>query len=126
MQTSRTQPRYGNVKRHVHADGTVLDSGREFVRYKELILLQLAGEIADLRVHPRFVIEFVGRPVLLRSRRYPGGRKLTYVADFEYLDTNTCKRVIEDVKMASGHRTEVYKIKKALMEHMGHKIVETT
>jgi len=32
--------------------------------------------------------------------------------------------VIEDVKMQSGHRTEVYKIKKALMEAMGHTIEE--
>ena len=33
-------------------------------------------------------------------------------------------QVIEDVKMQSGHRTEIYKIKRALMDAMGHPITE--
>lgn len=117
--------RFSNVERVRHPDGTWLDSGRELRRYEELKLLEHAGEIEELQVHPKFVIAFEGRPVRMRSTRYPNGRKLTYSADFQYFDTRTEVAIIEDVKMASGHRTDKYKIKKALMEHMGYKILES-
>lgn len=116
--------RYGNIKRHVHQDGTVLDSKREYQRYCELLLLERAGEIRDIFVHPRYPITIGGIDIKIRSKRYPGGRVLTYVADFVYYDFKRRKDVIEDVKMRSGHRTEVYKIKRALMEAMGHEISE--
>jgi len=116
--------RYGNIKRHQHPDGTVLDSKREYVRYCELLLLQRAGEIASLTVHPRFPIEVGGIPIMIKSKRYHKGRQLTYVADFTYRDTRDDCFVIEDVKMQSGHRTEVYKIKRALMDAMGQPVTE--
>jgi hypothetical protein len=120
--------RYGNVRKHVHQDGTKLDSGRELKRYAELLLLQRAGEICGLTVHPRFPITIAGTPILLKSSRYPNGRHLTYVADFSYFPgkVEDCKlgMVIEDVKMQSGHRTEIYKIKRALMDAMGKPITE--
>jgi hypothetical protein len=114
--------RYGNVRK-VKIDGHTFDSGREAQRYLELKLLQKARKVTGLVVHPRIPIIFGGRPVLLRSRGYPNGRRLTYVADFEYLTAGQV--VIEDVKMQSGFRTEIYKIKRALVEHMGIKILET-
>jgi hypothetical protein len=85
--------RYGNVRKHVHQDGTKLDSGRELKRYAELLLLQRAGEIC--------------------FSYFPG-------------KVEDCKlgMVIEDVKMQSGHRTEIYKIKRALMDAMGKPITE--
>ena len=63
---------------------------------------------------------------------------MIYEADFSYFEwtevsidrphgTTTARkaeRVIEDVKMQSGFRTEVYKIKRALMRAMGHVIRE--
>ncbi len=122
--------RYANIKKHQHSDGTVLDSKRELYRYADLLLLQRAGEICGLKVHPRYPITIAGVPILLKSSRYPNGRHLTYVADFSYfpgkvgeLDV-TDILVIEDVKMQSGHRTEIYKIKRALMDAMGHPITE--
>jgi len=126
----RRRGRYGNVKRYVAADGTKLDSGREYKRYQDLLLLERAGEISKLEVHPRYKIVIGGVPVMMKSTRYPNGRHLTYVADFTYLLVSgvgadkEAERVIEDVKMQSGHRTEVYKIKRALMDAMGLTITE--
>jgi len=112
----------------VHADGTKFDSKREMARYGELLLLQKAGEICGLKVHPRFNIIIGSVPVLMKSTRYPNGRQIVYVADFSYfigaLDDIGKRFVIEDVKMQSGHRTEVYKLKRALMDAMGRIITE--
>lgn len=117
--------RYANIKKHQHPDGTKLDSGRELTRYCELLLLQRAGEITDLEVHPRYPITIAGVPIMIKSKRYHQGRHLTYVADFTYLNKPPLgERVIEDVKMQSGFRTEIYKIKRALMDAMGHPITE--
>lgn len=136
--TKSHRSRYANVKRHVHPDGTKLDSGRELRRYCDLLLLQKAGEIFGLRVHPRYPITIADVPILIKSKGYPNGRHLTYVADFSYIQWDKTvmessdgtltghegERVIEDVKMESGFRTEIYKIKRALMEAMGRKITE--
>ncbi|KPK74209.1 MAG: hypothetical protein AMJ84_00005 [Acidithiobacillales bacterium SM23_46] len=120
----RKPDRYQNIEKHKHPDGTVCDSKRELKRYEELLLMQRAGVIRDLTVHPRYAITIGGTPIKIRSAGYPNGRHLTYVADFEYHDLERSKLVIEDVKMQSGFRTEVYKIKKALMEAMGYAITE--
>jgi hypothetical protein len=120
----RKPNRYGsNIKRWKHPDGTTLDSKREYMRYGALLLLFYAGEIEELDVHPRIPICIGGVQVLMRSAGYPNGRKLTYVGDFRYIDIDK-KHGIEDVKMQSGHRTEVYKIKRALVEAMGLHITE--
>jgi len=120
--------RYSNVQKHQHPDGTKLDSGREYLRYTELLLLQRAGEICGLKVHPRFPITIAGVPILIKSKGYPNGWHLTYVGDFSYFPgkVEDCQlgMVIEDVKMQSGFRTEIYKIKRALMEAMGRPITE--
>jgi len=117
--------RYGNKIKKPIVDGYKFDSRHEAARYQELKLLFLSGEIESLKLHPRYPIKIGGVPVLLRSERYPNGRSLTYVADFSYVDLRLDEVVIEDVKMQSGHRTEVYKIKRALMEAMGYRITET-
>ncbi len=115
--------RYGNIKKHVHTDGTKLDSKREYNRYCELLLLAKAGEISDLKVHPSYPIIIGGVPVRIISKRYSTlGRQMLYIADFSYTEND--KQTIEDTKMQSGHRTEVYKIKRALMRAMGYKIIE--
>ena len=99
-----------------------LDSKAEAKRYGELLLLEKAGEIINLKVHPRYALSIAGITLKSRSQRYPNGRVLYYVADFSY--TEYGRQVIEDVKMASGHRTETYRLKKAIMEAMGHTITE--
>ena len=125
---TRSKGRYGNVSKPVH-DGIRFDSKREMLRYMDLRLLEKAGEICGLKVHPRFNIIIGSVPVLMKSARYPNGRQMVYVADFCYFPRKPedlqLGLVIEDVKMESGHRTEVYKIKRALMDAMGYTITET-
>ena len=97
-----------------------MDSKRELKRYEELKLLERAGQIICLEAHPRFPVTIGGVEI-----RYPSGRQMVYVADFRYTDVATATEIIEDVKMGSGHLTEVYKIKRALMLAMGLTITET-
>jgi hypothetical protein len=109
--------------RKVTIGGYTFDSQAEARRYQQLLLLQSAGEIFDLEVHPVFVL-------------LPGFKsgwkmisKLKYEADFrysEYLDppdqqpttkfiprksTRRSKRVVEDVK---GAKTAEFKVKEKL------------
>lgn len=109
----------GNVK--VVIDGITFDSKREGRHYQQLKLAEKAGKIRDLKLQVGFVIEFEGRPVLMKSNHYKNGRKLRYVADFVYTDCSTGLQMIIDSK---GERKDVYKIKKALMEHMGYTVTE--
>ena len=118
-----TGGRFGNIKR-VKVDGHTFDSGTEAQRYQVLKKRQAKGSITSLKIHPRIPIIVNDGPVLLRSQRYKNGRRMTYVADFSYWDVAEAQIIIEDVKMASGYRTEVYKIKRALVEAMGLEIVE--
>ena len=113
----RRRSRYGNVKRH-KVDGHTFDSKHEMARYFELKLLLRGRAISDLEVHPRIKIEIGGVPVM-----YDCGRQMAYIPDFRYTGM-AGETIIEDVKMQSGHRTEVYKIKKALVAAMGIEIVE--
>ena len=111
--------RFGNIKRHMF-NGLVFDSKREMKRYQELDLLQRAGEITELVCQPRIKIVIGGVPI-----KYASGRTMEYRADFKYYDTRAKRIIYEDVKMSSGFRTEVYKIKKALVKAMGIDILET-
>ena len=128
---SRGKGRYGNVKKPV-IDNVRFDSMREGARYIELKLLLAGGEIRDLQLQPQYPIEIGGIKIMLRSKRYhKNGRQMVYIADFTYLERDPSKPrpwsgayIIEDVKMQSGHRDKVYRIKRALMEAMGHQIRE--
>jgi hypothetical protein len=119
----RRRSRYPNVKRTM-VDGHRFASRHEADRYLELKLLESAGLVRHIKLQPRFPIKLGTAEVLIRSDGYPNGRRLTYVADFRYFDVDLDRFIIEDVKMQSRHRTEVYKIKRALVEAMGITIVE--
>lgn len=117
--------RYGsNIKRHPAPDGTLLDSNRELRRYMELRLLEKGKAIKDLEIHPRIPIEIGGVPIKYITHNGRGRRQMFYVSDFRYYDLEHGKRVLEDVKMQSGHRTEVYRMKRALVHAMGITITE--
>jgi hypothetical protein len=118
--------RYGNVKK-IEEDGHRFDSKREYLRYLDLKLLLRAGEIKHLEVHPEFPITIGGVPIMVSSNQHQKwDRHLTYEADFKYAEKQGAwwPVVIEDVKMQSGHRTGIYKIKRALMRAMGYDIRE--
>lgn len=112
-QTPPAKPKrskYGAVKTEVN--GITFASKHEASRYKELRLLEQAGEITNLRLQVPYIL-------------FPEdehGRALKYIADFVYND-DTGALVVEDAK---GHPTDVYKIKRRLMAELkGIKIKET-
>lgn len=109
--------KYKNLKTTV--DGIVFDSKKEAARYQDLRLLERAGEIQDLRCQVPF--ELV--PAQRDAKGKLVERPVKYLADFVYQDCATGERVVEDVK---GYRTDVYKIKRRLMNHLyGIDIKET-
>jgi len=121
----RNKGRYGNVQK-ITEDGIRFDSKREYLRYLDLKLLERAGEICELEVHPKYPITIAGVKIMVSSNQHnKWDRHLSYEADFRYRPTKPpYELVIEDVKMQSGHRTGVYKLKRALMRAMGHEIKE--
>jgi len=93
--------KYRNVKTEV--DGIKFASKREAVRYSQLKLLEKAGEIARLKLQPRYPLTVGGLHVC------------TYVADFEYAVSAgggyTTETVTEDAK---GVKTAAFVIKAKL------------
>lgn len=120
---SRYQWNYGRSRnkyrnRKVEADGVVFDSVKEARRWRELTLLQSAGEISDLERQVKFeLIPAQHEPDRTGKR---GGtikgklleRKVEYIADFVYTDVKTGQRIVEDTK---GVKTKDYIIKRKLM-----------
>lgn len=124
--------KYGNKKIHDLKSDQVFDSKKEYSRWKELSLLERAGEITNLQRQVQFI--------LLPEQRAPGTetykkgprkgqvkpgpvleRKITYIADFMYFENG--EPVVEDVK---GLRTKEYVIKRKLMLYTyGIRIKET-
>lgn len=96
--------KYHNKK--VQVDMYVFDSIAESKRYKELKLLEQAGEISKLELQPRFLLQEGFRK---NGKTF---RKIEYIADFQYIENG--RLVIEDVK---GKETEVFKLKRKLFEH---------
>lgn len=96
-----------NSKKTV-VDGQKFDSKKEANRYKELRLLEKAGEIKDLRTQVKFKLipaqrdEATGKVI---------ERECSYKADFVYYEEDG-ETVVEDVK---GFRTKDYIIKRKLM-----------
>ena len=110
-----SKSKFGNRK--VHVGGETFDSEFEYKRWRELCILQAAGQITDLQRQVKFV--------LIPQQREPdtigprGGvhqgkvieQECAYVADFVYRD-DTGETVVEDAK---GFRTDDYVIKRKLM-----------
>lgn len=92
-------------------DNINFDSIAESNRYQELKLLEMAGQIKGLMVHPRFIIWQHGKD------------KIVYEADFIYYENG--KQVTEDVK---GVETPVFKLKakmfRAMFPEMDFRIVK--
>jgi hypothetical protein len=97
--------KYRNKK--VQVDMYVFDSIAESVRYKELKLLERAGEISELTLQPRFLLQEAFRK---NGKSY---RKIEYIADFMYLLNG--KYIVEDVK---GIQTDVFKLKHKIFEKL--------
>jgi hypothetical protein len=90
--------------RPVVVDGIRFASEREGRRYSELKLMERAGEIANLRLQPRYQL------------RVGGVLVTTYVGDFSFderIAEGVWKPVTEDAK---GVETDVFKIKRKLLK----------
>ena len=94
--------KYGNNK--ININGLTFDSQKEYLRYRELKLLELAGEITDLETQKEFLL----------IPRQVGERKVTYKADFCY-KTKDGETIVEDVKSTATKKDKVYIIKRKLM-----------
>lgn len=105
--TKPKRSKYGNRK--VERHGILFDSIKEADRYDELLLLQKAGEIANLECQPKLLLYSGNTPV-----RGDTGRHMSYVADFAYFEARSNKRIIEDVK-SKATKTRLYKLKKAVL-----------
>lgn len=108
--------KYGNLK--ITIDGEVFDSRREARRFRDLALLEKAGQIADLRRQVKYVVIPAQREpdrVGPRGGKIKGKlleKEVSYYADFVYRDLQTGEMVVEDTK---GMRTKDYIIKRKLM-----------
>lgn len=98
-------------------EGIAFDSRKEADRYLVLKGMEEDGSIEDLRRQVRY--ELV--PAFDADGRHY--RPVYYVADFVYVDKETGKEVVEDVK---GMRTDVYRLKSKLFaRRYGVSIKET-
>ena len=97
------ESKYKNKKTQIYM--YIFDSTKEAKRYRELKLLEMAGEISNLELQPRFLLQ---ESFKKNGKTY---RKIEYVADFKYIEKGKTK--VEDVK---GLQTDVFKIKHKLFE----------
>jgi len=89
--------------RKVHYAGYCFDSGAEYRRYRELLLLQAAGEISEIVVHPKYILI---EPFTYKGKRH---KAETYEPDFVYSEGG--RTIAEDVK---GQSLALYRIKSKL------------
>lgn len=110
---AHTRTKYNNTR--AEYNGLKFDSKKEKERFVELVELQSAGEISDLRLQVNFTLR--------EGYTLPNGecvKGTIYKADFTYRDKDG-DLVIEDVK---GVKTDVYKLKRKLMLDKGYLIHE--
>lgn len=120
MRFKKYGQKYHNTKTQT-LDGIVHDSYKEAARWEQLLLLQRAGKITNLRRQVAY--ELIPNQYETYERYSKNGkrlkdgvrlleRKVEYVADFVYTDAETGENIVEDAK---GMRTKDYIIKRKLM-----------
>lgn len=111
--------KYGSRKTVV--DGISFDSKKEASRYRELLLLERAGKIGNLRRQVKYVLipaQYENPDSPTKSGRGKClERECSYVADFVY-DVPMEPEPVEIVEDTKGFRTEAYKIKRKMMFFM--------
>jgi hypothetical protein len=92
----------------VTIDGHNFHSKREADHYLYLKGLLQDGEIAELKLQPKFILQ--------QKFNYKGKtiQKMTYAADFSYIEIESGNLVIVDVK---GYETQLFKAKWKLMQY---------
>jgi len=106
------------AKRTTTPDGITHDSKKEAARWGELLLLEHAGEIRDLK--RQVVIPLIGRDGPMKTRT---GRAMRITVDFTYEDRRlNWALVYEDSK---GMPTRDYEVRRAVAGAMGIEIKES-
>lgn len=127
----RSRSKYRSQKTTV--DGIEFDSKKEANRYRELVLLERAGLITNLKRQVKFVLIPAQYEIIERYSEKTGKRlkdkkvtieqECSYVADFTYHKDG--KYIIEDVKgYKKGGAYAVFTIKRKLMMLEGYRITE--
>ena len=126
--SARKPVKYRNLRVYVYEDGYVssqksdshgalkerYDSVKEYERYKELVLLQKAGAISELRRQVPFELQAAFTDA--SGKRH---RKIVYTADAVYINKEG-QEVVEDVKAQDKNGryrcTEAFRIKWKLLQ----------
>ena len=118
----RYKSKYYSIKTRA-SDGIVFDSTKEARRWEQLLLLQKAGKITSLQRQVTYELlpnqyetyeRYSKKGVRLKDGTKLVERKIEYVADFVYTDTETGENIVEDTKSIAT-RTKDYIIKRKLM-----------
>ncbi|KKL65480.1 hypothetical protein LCGC14_2154580 [marine sediment metagenome] len=83
-------------------EGITFDSKGECERYKEILMMERAGEVSDIELQPQFILQ---DRFELHGIKY---RNITYRADFMYKEKHNSRKVVEDFK---GKPTSDFKLK---------------
>lgn len=102
--------KYHNKKTIV--DGIKFDSRLEAERYAQLKILERAGVIRDLELHPEYEL------IPLFRKGGKTWRRSVYKADFRYILCEDDKTIIEDVKGSAAMITDVFRLKQKLFEYL--------
>ena len=104
-------------KYHAHkvkVGDEVFDSRKELHRYEELLLLEKAGQIKNLRRQVKFLLLPSQRETIMKKGKPRQGkvieREVSYKADFVYEENG--QTIVEDVK---GFKTKDYLLKRKMM-----------
>ena len=84
-------------------------------KFAELAMLQNAGKLSDLRLQVPFPV-YPGAPGALSVAKL-GKPVFKYIADFVYRDEHG-KKVVLDYKGSTSHVTDLFKLKKKIIEAM--------
>ena len=112
--------KYKNKKTVVN--GITFDSQKEAERFRQLLVMQQAGEIIGLRLQPEFTLQEA-----FTTPRGERVRAIKYRADFAYNrivkvgSEVRLEPVVEDVK---GYRTKDYELKKKFLAGKGIEVTE--
>lgn len=100
-------------KKVTDEDGVIWDSTTEYNFGLKLKRLQEEGEIKDLQ----FQVEFVLIPAF-KDGQGISNRKMSYIADFVYIDVMTNKKIICDSKGSEFNIDSVFKNKWKLLKYL--------
>lgn len=118
-----TQRRSKYNARPTTIDGIRFDSRAEARRYEELVLLEKAGKIDEIDVHPHYELQAAFTDQWGRKHR-----AIHYIADFEYTELVAPDYIVTVVEDVKGFRTAVFRIKEKLFRkrysHIDLRILE--